>query len=61
MSTEEIDAVKDALSQAGFTGLHVHVGNGVATLNGPLPFDHEAVSILTEAWPERELGAVTAS
>ena len=49
MSTEEIDAVKDALSQAGFTGLHVHVGNGVATLNGPLPFDHEAVSILTEA------------
>ena len=61
MSTEEIDAVKDALSEAGFTGLHVHVGNGVATLNGPLPFDHEAVNILTRAWPERELTAASTS
>ena len=61
MSTEEIDAVKDALSEAGFTGLHVHVGNGVATLNGPLPFDHEAVNILTRAWPERELSAAPTS
>ena len=58
MSTEEIDAVKDALNKAGFTGLHVHVGNGVATLNGPLPFDHEAVNILTEAWSGTETVAL---
>ena len=60
MSTEEIDAVKDALSKAGFTGLHVHVGEGVATLNGPLPFDHEAVNILTKAWPKSEATAIPA-
>lgn len=58
MSTEEINAVKDALSKAGFTGLHVHVGDGVATLNGPLPFDHEAVSILTQAWNDAENSSI---
>jgi len=58
MSTEEINAVKDALSKAGFTGLHVHVGDGVATLNGPLPFDHEAVSILTQAWNDVENSSI---
>lgn len=54
MSMEEIDAVKDALYQAGFTGLQVHVVDGVATLNGSLPFDNEAVQVLTQAWQESE-------
>jgi len=52
MSAEEINAVKTALAEAGFTGLHVHVGEGVATLNGSLPFDPEALGLLSRAWPE---------
>jgi hypothetical protein len=56
MSAEEINAVKIALTEAGFTGLDVHMSPGVMTLNGSLPFDTEAMSLLNEAWPSQRAG-----
>ena len=61
MSMDEINAVKEALAKAGFTGLHVHVTEGVATLNGPLPFDNEAMLALTQAWPDSDALSQAAS
>lgn len=59
MNVEEINAVKQALAQAGFAGLTVHVGAGVATLNGSLPFDAETLELLQSAWMGHEGSVAT--
>jgi hypothetical protein len=57
MSKDTTGNIERHLTEAGYGGLQVRVGAGVATLYGALPFSEDALAMLEAAWAFDEPGA----